>query len=276
LTTAGPAGEVGFSSLLLGEKVVGEAHGHLAIGMQLLDDVVVVGIVLIAAAGIDDAGDSQTVELAHEMAGGVDLVVEGKLRALGQRRVEDYRVGLGQQQTGGIALGIALDLAARRVGRVLGVTHGAQGRGVEERAVIKMQHEDRRVGRDGIDLGQGRQALLGELVFGEAAHHAHPLRWRGNLRLALQHRHGIGQARHAVPAQFDIVVEAAADDVDMAVDQPRDRAAALEVDDLRVRSLERHDLAGIADGAEPAIGDGDGFWIGLCSVERGETAVDEE
>ncbi len=37
------------------------------------------------------------------------------------------RIGLGQQQAGRIALRIALDLATRRVRRVLGVADGAQG-----------------------------------------------------------------------------------------------------------------------------------------------------
>jgi hypothetical protein len=76
---------------------------------------------------------------------------------------------------------------------VSGVAHGAQ-RGVEQGAVVQVQDEDRRVGRDGVDLLQRGQALLGELVLGEAAHHAHPLRGRGDGDLGLEHGHRIGQA----------------------------------------------------------------------------------
>ena len=98
------------------------------VGVQLLDDLVVLGVVLEAAAGVDGAGDAQAVQLAHEVAGRVDLVLGRQLRPLGQRRVEDRRVGLGEQQAGRVALRVALDLAARRVGRVLGVADGAQRR----------------------------------------------------------------------------------------------------------------------------------------------------
>jgi hypothetical protein len=41
-----------------------------------------------------------------------------------------------------------------------------------------MQQEDRRIGRDRVQLVDRRQALLGELVLGEAADDAHPLRRR--------------------------------------------------------------------------------------------------
>ena len=113
---------------LLGEEVVGEADGELAVVGQLLDDRVVVRIVLEAAAGVDRAGDAEPVELAHEVARRVELVVERQLRALGQRRVEDAGVRLGEQQAGRIAVAVAHDLAAGRVGRVLGVADRAQRR----------------------------------------------------------------------------------------------------------------------------------------------------
>ena len=43
---------------------------------------VVLGIVLEAAAGIDHAGDAETIQLAHEMARGVLLVLRRQLRPL--------------------------------------------------------------------------------------------------------------------------------------------------------------------------------------------------
>ena len=101
----------------------------LPLAVQLLDDPVVLGIVLEPAAGVDRAGHAEPVELAHEVARRVDLIFERQLRPLGERRVEDCRVGLGEQQPGRFALGIAHDLAAGRVGRVPGVADGAQRRG---------------------------------------------------------------------------------------------------------------------------------------------------
>ena len=77
-----------------------------------------------------------------------------------------------------------------------------------------------------------RQALFGELMLGEAADHAHPLRRRRDGDLALQHVHRVGEAAHAVPAQLHVEVEPAANDVQMVVDQPGQNAPALEVDYL--------------------------------------------
>ena len=234
---SGPVQEIVLLALrLLGEEVVGEADRQLPLVRELLDDGVVFRIVLEAAAGIDGAGDAEPVELAHEMPGRIHLVFEGQLRSLRQRRVEDVGVRLGEQQPGRIAVGVAHDLAARRLRGVLGVADGAQRRAIQDGAIVEVQEEDRRVGRDGVEFIDGRQALLGELMFGEAAHDAHPLRWRRDRDLLLQHGHGIGQRPHAVPAQFHVEVEPAADDVKMIVDQSGQHAAAFQVDHLGRRA----------------------------------------
>ena len=95
-----PVEEIGLLALgLLREEIVGEPDRELAVVVQLLDDGVVVRIVLKAAAGVDRAGHAEAVELAHEMARRVDLILERQLRPLGQRRVEDAGIGLGDQQT---------------------------------------------------------------------------------------------------------------------------------------------------------------------------------
>ena len=60
---------------LLGEQVIGDADGQLAPPVQFIDDPVVVRVVLKTAAGVDDAGDAEAVELAHEVARRVHLVV---------------------------------------------------------------------------------------------------------------------------------------------------------------------------------------------------------
>ncbi len=123
----------------------------------------------------------------------IHLVVEGKLRSLGERRIENAGIGFGEQQPGRIAGGIARDLATRRILGVLGEADSANGGGIEERAIIEMQQEDGRVWRDRIDLVDRRQPLLDELMFGEAADHPHPLGCRRHRHLASQHVHGVGQ-----------------------------------------------------------------------------------
>ena len=272
-----PGGEVLQLLLrLLREEIIGDAQCQLAILVQLVDDGIVIGIILRASARIDHAGDAQAVELAHEMLGAVQLVVRRQLGPLGQRRIQDRRIGLRQQQAGGIALRIADDLTARRVGRVLAIADRAQRRRVQQSAIIEVQDEDRRFGRRGVDLVQCRQPLFGELMLGKAADHAHPLRRRRIFRLALQHRHGLGQARHAFPAQLHIIVEPAADHMDVAVDQAGDRAPTLGVDHLRVRRGGGAHRRFGSDRQESAVADGDGLRHRIFPVQRRHLGVDED
>ena len=48
----------------------------------------------------------------------------------------------------------------------------------EPSPVVEMQDEDRRIGRGCVELVDGGQPLLRELVLGEAADHTQPLRTR--------------------------------------------------------------------------------------------------
>ena len=92
-----------------------------------------------------------------------------------------------------------------------------------------------------------RQALLLELMRGEAADHAHPLRWRGDRDLPFQHGHRVGEAAHPVPAQLHVEIEPAADDVQVVIDQSRQNAAPFEIDDSRFAARQRHDVSLMAD-----------------------------
>ncbi|MCY1455081.1 hypothetical protein D9M71_721910 [compost metagenome] len=136
-----------------------------------------------------------------------------------------------------------------------------------------MQEEDRRVGRDRVDLVDRRQALFGELMFGETADDAHPLRRRRDRHLTLQHVHGVGQRTHPIPAQFHVVVQAATDDMGMVVDQAGQDPLAFQIDDFRIRSRQGHDLTVGADRHEQAILDGDRGRNRVGAVERGDQPV---
>ena len=251
LDHAGPAREVReFFLGLLREQVVGDAHGQLMALVQVFDHLVVVGIVLEPTTGVDYAGQTQAIEFTHEMACRVQLVLAGQLRALGQRRIQHEGIGLGQQQAGGFAARVFDDQAAGRIGRVLGVAGRPQRSTVEQGTVVEMHDEHRRVGRHGIDLVERRQALLGELLISEATDHAHPLRRRGARDLLFQAPHRIGERGDAVPAQLHVVVEPAADDVDVRVDQARNHAARRGVDDTGVGADQGHHFSGIAHGDE--------------------------
>jgi hypothetical protein len=121
-----PAGEVLLLLLrLLGEEIVGDADGEFSAIMKLTDDLVVLRIVLETTTGIDATRHAEAVQLAHEMAARIELMLRRELRSLGQRRVEDHRIRPCNEQAGGIAILVALDFPAGRIGRVLGVTAGA-------------------------------------------------------------------------------------------------------------------------------------------------------
>ena len=62
---------------------------------------------------------------------------------------------------------------------------------------------------------------------------------------------------HTVPAQLHVEIEPAADDVQMIVDQPGQRATTLQIDDPCRGAGERHHVFIAPDCGEDAIRDGD-------------------
>src|SRR5437773_2623665 len=98
-----------------------------------------------------------------------------------------------------------------------------------------MQDKDGSVRGSSIDFLQCWHPALGELKFAPATNDAHPLTCWSAFGLLLQHSQPIRERRHAVPAQFHIVVQAAADDVEMRVIQSGDDAAAIEIDEHGIR-----------------------------------------
>jgi hypothetical protein len=163
-------------------------------------------------------------------------------------------------------------LAARRLWRILGVADGTQRGSVKNGAVVEVQDEDRGVGRSGIEFVDGRQPLLGELVFGEATDDTHPLRRRRDRDLLPQHGHRVGERPYTVPAQFHVGVEPAADDVKVIVDQPRQDTATPEVDDLCGQAGELHHLLVVTDGGEDTVLYRHRAGCRIAAIERGEQA----
>ena len=70
----GPAFEiVQFLLRSLSKQVIGNTHRHLVISMQLLDDLVIFRVVLKTTACVNGAGQPETIQFAHKLAGGVHL-----------------------------------------------------------------------------------------------------------------------------------------------------------------------------------------------------------
>ena len=103
-------------------------------------------------------------------------------------------------------------------------------------------------GSGGVEIGDRREALLGELRAGQAAYDGHPLaRWRA-LRLLAQHPQARAQRRYPVPAQLKQVVHASADEVDVRVVESGDHAMPERVDHGRTRPDQSSNVALIAHG----------------------------
>ncbi len=129
---------------------------------------------------------------------------------------------------------------------------------------------------DRVDIVDRRKPLFSELLFGEAADDAHPLRRRRDRDLTLQHIHRIGKRAHPVPAQLHVVVQAATNDVGVVVIETRQHALAFEVDDLGVGSGKRDDLPVLSDRQELAVLDGDSRRVRIRTVERCQQTVVED
>lgn len=146
-----------------------------------------------------------------------------------------------------------------------------------------MQDEHRGVRRGGIEFVDRGEPFLHELMLGEPADHADPLRRGRHGHLALEHLHRDRERRHAVPTQFHVVVQSAANHVAVVVDQTRQHATATEIDHLRRAARERHHVRVTADGDEAAGGNRDrrrdGFArssvvnLPLCRIRSGWVTV---
>src|SRR6266478_9461900 len=105
--------------------------------MKRRDHLIVLGVVLETAAGIDNAGDAKTIEFAHEGARRVHLLLERKFWPLRQRRIQDKGTGPCDQQAGGITGLVSLDFAAGWIWRVLVISHYSEGGAIQQRPRIE-------------------------------------------------------------------------------------------------------------------------------------------
>ena len=132
-----------FLARFLGKEAVGDSQGELSVFGQMIDHRVVLRIVLAPAAGIRNAGDAEAVQLPHEVPGRVHLVGKREFLRPGDGRIQDERIGLGDEKTGRLARCIPGDQSSRRVGTVAVDAQGAQSGLVQQGAVIEVQHENR-------------------------------------------------------------------------------------------------------------------------------------
>src|ERR1044071_8799683 len=85
----------------------------------------------------------------------------------------------------------------------------------------------------------------------------------------MMHSQSVSQRRHAVPAEFHVVVQSAANDMQVRIVEARNDAPTIEVDDHCVRS--RLEVRVNADNS--AILDGEPCGCGMLRVERGDSTI---
>ena len=186
------------------------------------------------------------------MACRVRLEIGPELRPFPQRGVEDAGVRPGDQNAGRVPLPVPLDLSAGRFRGVPRVPDRPKRRPVQHRPVVEVQDEDRRVRRDGVDLVERRHPPLAELKFSPTSDNAHPLRRGRAAGLVFEHAQRVGQAGHAVPAEFQVVVEPAPDQVQVGVVEAGHGSTAAQIDHSCLGASILKDLRVVSDGGEAA------------------------
>jgi len=166
--------------------------------------------------------------------------------------------------------------APRRVRCVLRVPKGGDGRAVQDRRLVRVQHQHRGVRRGGVELGDSGQLLFGELRAAPAAHDAYPLAGRRTLCLLTQHPQPQAQRWHPFPAQLKQVVHASADEVDVRVIESGDHAAPERVDHAGTRPGQGSDVGLVADGGDAPCGYGERGGLRPGGIPSEDPAVPQD
>src|SRR5690606_10854127 len=81
---------------------------------------------------------------------------------------------------------------------------------------------------------------------------------------------------YAFPPQLHVVVEAATDEVRVAVVEPRDHPPSAGVDHAGPAIGEPHDLVAGSHGLDQAVPDGDRLALGVGAIERGYPRIGDD
>ncbi|CAH0325997.1 hypothetical protein SRABI106_04554 [Rahnella aquatilis] len=69
----------------LGKQFVSNTYRQLIFLMKLIDDLIILRVILEAAACINRAGEAETVQFTHKLAGRVHLLFQRQFRSFRQR-----------------------------------------------------------------------------------------------------------------------------------------------------------------------------------------------
>ena len=179
------------------------------------------------------------------------------------------------QHAGRLAIRVAEDLAADRIGGRARDAGQLERLRVGHREMADGLHEDRVVRRGSVQLLARQVALLAQLRRRMPATGLHPLARRHVLRLdelrddRLRFGNGLG-ADHLGSR----LGASGPDHVGVAVHQARDHRAALEIDDTRARRDEPANVFGAADADELAVLDRDSLSDRKRPIDGHDLAID--
>ncbi len=239
-----------FRADVLGEQAVGDPHRQRFFAPQFLQGSVVAGIDA-EAAGIDDTGDAETIELREELPGAGDVVLEIRPRQAIEQGgdADDAAV----EPAGGFARGCAL---RRETSRQL-------VRGNRKHLLCLRRYQHRRieqldpgriVGNGRHHLGQRWPPFLRKLQFAPAARHDDPGR-RARLGRLAQAFHRLSDGLGADPVHFGCVGKSGAHRVNMGIDQAGNDGASAGVDTPRRGANQGFHRIVAADGNDLAFAD---------------------
>ena len=234
-----------------------------------------VGLVMLGAhpapTGIEPCRDTHGVEIAHELA----RVREPRFLVLQRHSCRDESDAAGtSDQTGRFAAGVLFDPATLRVRRSRVDLGRDQSHGVEIAVAIDRLQHHRIVGSDAVEFLQGKSTrFVGELLFRPAAKNHDPFAGRDAVHAIGEHLERLLPGGHAIESQ--LVVFGRADPMGVVVDQSRDDGTAGQVDDPRLRTLERLDVGRGADLEDALALDGERLCDGEAVVYGDDLAVDE-
>ena len=175
-------------------------------------------------------------------------------RNRGERAVGADDAGPGERGCRGLE-----ELLAKRV--------GASG------SAAALVEEHRPVGHGRVDLGERRQAQLGEHPRRAGAHCSDELTLGHGRAACREQRQDLGEVRSKLPLRYVIAgTVREADEVRVALDEPRHYGAPVQIDDLLSRSRIRRIYS---DRNEAAVADCHRLHHGLLVIHRVDAPVDE-
>src|ERR1700675_3043551 len=105
-----------------------------------------------------------------------------------------------------------------------------------------MHHEHGGVWGNCVDLIERWHPAFGKLEFGPTSDYPYPLRRGSSCSLFFQHVQCIGERRDTVPAQFQVVVEAATNRMHVRIVEARDDGSPASVNYARLRTSQAQNL----------------------------------